>query len=367
MFLFDLFSKHQLELAYNKAIGRPNPSWLRVESVDKATFYEAIGVGINHLFSSKSGGRRWVEQTPQYGLMAEDVALLFPGACFVHILRDGRDVVNSMMNIYSKYSSEEFEARKKSGYLPAWPTNFRSACEAWRYSVEACMKFAANYPDRCITVRNEQLGAESESEFIKLFCFLYLPYEDGPIQFFQTKRLNSSFPSDRRSDRASSTYTNPWDRWTIDQRYTFLDVAGQTMLRYGISTEEELNPYVGDSYQRLVCNVISTAKSVLPKCAVVLVVNKGDDSLLAIEPRTAWPFPRAADGSYAGYYPADSTEAVAQLESLKEEGAQYLLFPKTAYWWFTQYNDFHGFLQRSYQLFWQSDCCIIYKIHSTVR
>src|SRR5690348_1275207 len=70
-FLFDLFGNGRAEKVYQKAIQRPNPSWLRVQGIDWATFLQMFGVGINALFTNKSNGRRWIEQTPHYGLMTD--------------------------------------------------------------------------------------------------------------------------------------------------------------------------------------------------------------------------------------------------------------------------------------------------------
>jgi len=43
--------------------------------------------------------------------------------------------------------------------------------------------------------------------------------------------------------------------------------------------------------------------------------------------------------AYAGYCPRGSYEAIAQLEGLRAKGAQYLLFPQTAFWWIDHYPE----------------------------
>lgn len=83
--------------------------------------------------------------------------------------------------------------------------------------------------------------------------------------------------------------------------------------------------------------------------STILVVSKGDDRLLRIEGRSGWHFPRTADGRYAGYHPADSEEAVAHLERLRQQGADYILFPQTSLWWLDHYSGLKRHLEAKYE------------------
>jgi hypothetical protein len=81
----------------------------------------------------------------------------------------------------------------------------------------------------------------------------------------------------------------------------------------------------------------------------VLVVSRGDSSLLEVG-RPASHFPQAADGAYLGHHPASSIEAIAQLEALRECGAAFLVFPRTALWWLEHYRGFRDHLGHRYSL-----------------
>ena len=65
------------------------------------------------------------------------------------------------------------------------------------------------------------------------------------------------------------------------------------------------------------------ARVSLPADARVLVISKGDDDLLRLDGRHGWHFPQTAGGVYAGYHPADSTQAIAHLETLRARGAEF--------------------------------------------
>jgi glycosyltransferase involved in cell wall biosynthesis len=118
-------------------------------------------------------------------------------------------------------------------------------------------------------------------------------------------------------------------------------------------------------YQQLGQRLAETAHQVVPRDATVLVVSKGDPALLQLDGPTCWHFPRADDGAYAGYYPADSAEAIAHLEVLRQRGGQYLLLPNTALWWLEHYTDFRAHLDSRYRRVVHNESCIIYDLSST--
>jgi hypothetical protein len=93
-------------------------------------------------------------------------------------------------------------------------------------------------------------------------------------------------------------------------------------------------------YRDLVEGIREVVDRELPPDATVLVVSNGDDELLKLgASRRGWHFPQSEDGVYAGHHPGDSPEAIAHLEALRENGAEYVLFPETAGWWLEYYRE----------------------------
>ena len=79
----------------------------------------------------------------------------------------------------------------------------------------------------------------------------------------------------------------------------------------------------------------------VPGGATVAIVSRGDDELLELpDERRGWHFPQRADGVYAGYYPADSENAIAHLEAVRSKGAEFIAFPAAALWWLESYPEF---------------------------
>jgi GT2 family glycosyltransferase len=102
----------------------------------------------------------------------------------------------------------------------------------------------------------------------------------------------------------------------------------------------------------------------LPVEATVLVVSKGDPELLQLGGRPARHFPEAEDGGWAGHHPADSGEAVATLEAMRETGGQFIVFPQTGLWWLQHYEGLQEHLERRYDTVVREEgVCVIFALN----
>jgi hypothetical protein len=119
-------------------------------------------------------------------------------------------------------------------------------------------------------------------------------------------------------------------------------------------------------YRQLILKIREVVNNTLPPDATVIVVNKGDEELLKLNGRRrGWNFPMGENGAYAGFYPANSTEAISHLEVLRSMGGNFLLFPSTALWWLDFYNEFRQYLENNCRkVVFQEDVCVIFSLHS---
>lgn len=95
----------------------------------------------NHM----SDATRWGDKTPLNVYHLPRIDAVFPDANYIHILRDGRDVVASYLdaNLYD---------------------SAKAACERWVESVELVRSFTTGIPTkRCLEVRYERLVQEPET------------------------------------------------------------------------------------------------------------------------------------------------------------------------------------------------------------
>jgi len=114
-------------------------------------------------------------------------------------------------------------------------------------------------------------------------------------------------------------------------------------------------------YDGLVARIRDVVKAQLPVGAALLVVSRGDARLLASARRAAH-FPQSPSGEYAGFYPFDSDAAIAHLEELRAGGAEYLLFPSTAYWWLDYYGGLTKHLLATARVVYHDRTCLIFDL-----
>lgn len=120
-------------------------------------------------------------------------------------------------------------------------------------------------------------------------------------------------------------------------------------------------------YREQLAGIHAVVDERVPEGATVLVISRGDEEALDLGGRRAWHFPQERDGTYAGSYPRDSEEAVAQLEQLRERGAQYLLVPAPSAWWLDHYDGFAEHLRRRYRLLTEREECALFALEARGR
>src|SRR5262249_35800939 len=62
-----------------------------------------------------------------------------------------------------------------------------------------------------------------------------------------------------------------------------------------------------------------------------------------------------------------SDAAVASLQAAKEDGAQFLAVPQTAFWWLRIYPEFKQHLEQNFRCAWSDEWCVIYELSEADR
>jgi glycosyltransferase involved in cell wall biosynthesis len=101
-------------------------------------------------------------------------------------------------------------------------------------------------------------------------------------------------------------------------------------------------------WRREVVEAVRAFAQALPAGSRFLVVSRGDERVIDLPHRSGGHFPQSEEGIYAGYHPADSSEAIAHLDVLRDRGAQFLIVPATSGWWLEHYEQLATHLEREH-------------------
>jgi hypothetical protein len=109
------------------------------------------------------------DKCPYYSLYCEMLLKVFPEAKFIHLVRDHRDNVMSMMKV-------NFESKF-----------FSSLAYRWKYYNKKIEKSKKKYPDSFYTMKYEDMVSEPERYLKEMCAFLNVDYDEGMPEFYKKK------------------------------------------------------------------------------------------------------------------------------------------------------------------------------------
>lgn len=152
-----------------------SPEDVRARLPEGARFRDVIDA-VYRSYAEARGKSRYGDKTPAYMQRLPLLDAVFPGAQYVHIVRDGRDAGISFMAMTRKPRFNAGRARR----LPEF------AC-AWRLEVEGARRFGASLgPGRYLEVRYEDLVAEPEARLRQVCGFLGLGWEPAMLDYHRS-------------------------------------------------------------------------------------------------------------------------------------------------------------------------------------
>lgn len=137
--------------------------------------------------------RRLIDKTPRNALRVSFVDALFPDARYVHLVRDGRENVNSLINAWRTpryrtyrlpHSVEGVDPQWwKFVLYPGWQEDASGPLEVvcakqWAASNEHALADLRAVADRAVRVRYEDLVDAPEAEVERVLGFLEVPFDD---------------------------------------------------------------------------------------------------------------------------------------------------------------------------------------------
>jgi len=160
-----------------------------------------------------------------------DLNQLFPDSKFVHIIRDGRDVATSYVNM-SKIQSQ-------SDYRPRLPSSIEKIAKEWRKNIEEIHKgFAKLARESFLEIRYEDLVLETEKTLLKVCEFLGQNYQPTMLDFYLNNQENSLEPSEfmawksRTLNKIDPSAIGKWKNLPQDDIERFENISGEVLSKY---------------------------------------------------------------------------------------------------------------------------------------
>jgi hypothetical protein len=208
-----------VEICHQIGVVRGNRSMLSGMDISREEFFASFGENINDLImnhredlerrrredpsmvalrpciSSASASEpkmRWIDGTPEYSLHVYALRQLFPQAIFIHVLRDVRDVVRSMLNFH-RVAGFPLVADEEEAY------------KYWLRTVRACLKAEEAYGP-CVVhrLRYADLIGNPESAIRLTLGFLQERYTAKCLEPLGRRINSSNVPDDFVADDAAT-------------------------------------------------------------------------------------------------------------------------------------------------------------------
>lgn len=162
-------------------------------------------------YAKSTGKQRWGEKRPNHIRNVPRILEMFPDAQVVHIVRDGRDCVSSLLNV------------------PWWEHGLMGAAFKWREAITIGAELRASLDeDQYVEVSYERLVRSPKSELRRLCDFLGEEFDAGMIQFHEGAEIASW----RTWHEATTKPINDSaiGRWEAD-----LDAASQAFVHHALA------------------------------------------------------------------------------------------------------------------------------------
>ncbi|MGV7235034.1 MAG: sulfotransferase family protein [Nitrosomonadaceae bacterium] len=164
--------------------------------------------GTFNYFAETKGKSRWCEKTPMHAQHISLLAETFPGAKFLHIIRDGRACSASF--------------HRRWGYTP------ELSVYRWKHIVQEAQRQGNMIPDRYFELHYEDLTSDPEAWMQNICRFLQVHFDPKLITLSRARDFTGS------SDTVIVKREEYWQDYLSADKIDALEcIAGKTMHRLG--------------------------------------------------------------------------------------------------------------------------------------
>jgi hypothetical protein len=190
---------------------------------ERPSFPEAIEA-IYGAYADTRGKPRFGDKTPAYMQRLPLLERAFPGAAYLHLIRDGRDAALSFLAM-----------RRRPSFNWARPRGVAAFAAQWRREVQAARRFGSDRAaGRYLELRYEDLIAEPEGALRDVCAFLRLEYVPAMLEYHRRDRDPGHMVDHRALARSPRPGARRWREQMAPGDVTrFEAIAGELLADLG--------------------------------------------------------------------------------------------------------------------------------------
>jgi hypothetical protein len=179
-------------------------------------------------YRQQSAKPRVGDKTPANALHFAQLRLMFPDSPLVHVIRDGRDVVASLLSM---------DWRDANGRPAEITQSAGAAARMWVAHVQAARQVQNDKPGLFHEVRYEALIHHHRETLESLFSFLREPWSDQVLKFYENPTIRLGENESSAGQVSAPLYRESIGKWqtrlTASQRRQIQTEAGELLYELG--------------------------------------------------------------------------------------------------------------------------------------
>lgn len=195
--------------------------------------FEQIILALVEKYRIEAGKKRIAEKSPNNVFFFQHLSHIFPKSPLIHVIRDGRDVVCSLLTMNW--------INPQTGQPIDYTRNARKAAEYWVGAVQAGRK-ASKVPSispKYMELRYEDVVSDPAPTLKKLFSFINESWDPIVLKFYEQDR---NLAGESSAEQVSKPlYTKALGRWekdlTDEDKQVVKEIAGDLLIEIGYASD----------------------------------------------------------------------------------------------------------------------------------
>ena len=186
-------------------------------------------------YQAASKKPRLAEKSPNNVFFLPHLNQIFPDSPLIHVIRDGRDVVSSLLTM----NWVDITTNEKLPYVES----AQGAAEYWVNTITAA-RTAASEPairEHYLEIRYEELVRQPQETLVRLLDYIGEPWDPAVLEYHRIERdLAGESSAERVSGELDTTAVGRWQKdLTGADRDTVKRIAGNLLIELGYAEDND--------------------------------------------------------------------------------------------------------------------------------